>query len=134
VAVDQPAGRDRVESAETELRESGRLEVSNLALPGGEEHDDRLDLEPPGDEDKGVGGRVVEPLCIVDEAEERLTFGGLGEQAQGCERDVEAIVASPRPEAERSTEGGGLGLRKVRYVAKNWADDLVQGREGEVRL
>ena len=61
-------------------------------------------------------------------------FCSIGEQAQDCERDKEAVPASPRRHAERPAEGGGLRLRKVLYVPKDGADDLLQGSEGQLRL
>ena len=117
-----------------QLREPGRLEAPNVALASAEEHDDALGFEPPGDEHERICGCVVEPLGIVDEAQERLIFRGLGEQAQDCERDEEAVLASPCCQAERSTEGGGLRRRKALYVPENRADDLVQSGERELRL
>ena len=133
-AVDQGSSRGRVEPAKLQLREPGRLEAPNVALASAEEHDDALGFEPPGDEDERVCGCVVEPLGIVDEAQERPIFRGLGEQAQDCERDEEAVLASPRCQAERSTEGGGLRSRKALDVPENRADDLVQSGERELRL
>src|SRR5918995_5213546 len=122
-----------MEPAQAELWESRRVETANLALAGGEEHGDPLRLEPPGDEDERVRGRIVEPLRIVDEAEDRLILGGLGEQAQRRERHEEA-VAHLRREAQRSAEGIGLRPRKALEMAEDGADDLVQGCEGELRL
>ena len=134
VAIDQRGGRRRVEPAQVELREPGRLEAANLALAGGEKHGDALCLEPPGDEDERVRGCVVEPLRIVDEAEERLALGGLGEQAQRCE---------PRRGSGRLLPAPARALREgqrpaVAGCSSTWredrADDLVQGGERKVRL
>ena len=134
VAIDQGPGRLLSEPAQAELREPGRLEAPKLTLPGGEQDHDALGLEPPGDEDECVRGRVVEPLRIVDEAQERSLFGGFGEQAQDCERDEEAVVASLCRQAERPLEGGGLRLRQALDVLEDGANDLVQGGERELRL
>src|SRR5918996_851423 len=132
--IDQRARGCRVEPTEAELREAGCLEAPNLALAGGEKHDDALGLEPPGDEGKRVGGRVVEPLRIIDETKERLAFCRLGEQAQGCERDKEAVPGSPLRQAESSAKGSRLRLWKILYVTEDGADDLVQRGKGELRL
>ena len=133
-AVDQRLSRRRVEPAQLQLGEPGCLEVANVALASAEKHDDAFRFEPPGDEDERVCGCVIEPLSIVDQAQERLIFRGLGEQAQDRERDEEAVLASPRCQAERSTEGGSLRLRKTLDVLENRADDLVQGGERELRF
>ncbi len=132
--VDQRLRGRRVEPAQSQLREPGRLEAPNVPFASAEEHDDALGFEPSGDEDERVRGCVVEPLGIVDQAQERLIFRGLGEQAQDCERDEEAVLASPGCQAERSAEGGRLRLRKALYVPENRPDDLVQSGERELRL
>jgi hypothetical protein len=134
MAIDQHARRCWVEPTKAELWEAGCLEASNLALAGGEKHDDALGLEPPGDEGKRVRGRVVEPLRIVDETKERLAFCCLGEQAQGCERDKEAVPSSPLRQAESSAKGSRLRLWKILYVTKDRVDDLVQRGKRELRL
>jgi hypothetical protein len=134
LVIDQRPRRRRVESTQLQFGEPAGLEASKLAFAGGKQHDDALDLEPPGDEDECVRGRVVEPVRIVDEAQDRPLLGGVGEQAQSCQRDEEAIVASSGREAERSAKGSGLRWRKVLDVAEDRPDDLVQGREGQMRL
>ena len=134
MAIDQRLGRSRVEPAHVKLREPGGLEASDLALAGGEEHRDAFRIEAPGDKDKCVRRRVVEPLRIVDEAQERLAFGGLGEQAERRERDEEGVVASSRRQPERSSESSGLRLRKVIHVAQDGQNDLVQCGERKMRL
>ena len=116
-----------------ELLKPGRVEAANVALTRGEEHRDVLCLEAPCDEEERIRGRVVEPLRILDEAQEGLVLGRLGEQAQRCRRDEEA-VASSRRQPERPLEGSGLRLRDVFDVTQDRANNLVQGGERQVRL
>ena len=77
MAVDERRRRRGFQPTQLQHRQPGRLEAAELTLAGGEEHDDGLGFEPPGDEDERVEGRVVEPVRIVDETQHRLTFGCL---------------------------------------------------------
>jgi hypothetical protein len=52
---------------------------------------DPLREEPPSDETEDLCGRVVEPLRVVDDADERLLLGDLGEKRQRSESNEESI-------------------------------------------
>jgi hypothetical protein len=59
---------------------SKRLLVSGVAH---REHEgDRLGHEPPRDECERQRGRLIEPLSIVDDANDRLLLGNLGQQPE----------------------------------------------------
>jgi len=44
----------------------------------GEQQSDLLGNETPSNERESRGGSLIEPLRVVDDAEERSVFGGLG--------------------------------------------------------
>ena len=64
-----------------------------VVVAGGDQQDDPLGLEPPGREGEGVGRRLVQPLGVVDQADQRPLLGHLGEQAQRAHTDQEAVGA-----------------------------------------
>ena len=69
-------------------------------------------LQAPGDEEQRVGRRFVEPLRIVDEAQQRPALGGLGEDAQHGQRDQEGLGTRAELEPERAAQRAGPGCRE----------------------
>ena len=67
---EQRRRRLRVEPVQLEIREAPRVEVRFVDLTCCEEHDDALCLQSTGNEEQCVARRAVEPLHIVDQAEE----------------------------------------------------------------
>ena len=134
MAVDERCRRRGFQPTQLQHSQPSRLEAAELTLAGGEEHDDALGFDPPGDEDERVEGRVVEPVRIVDETQHRLTFGCFREETENCERDEKPVLAAPGRQAECSAEGGGLRLGQALEVPEGRAEDLLQGSEGELRL
>ena len=122
--VDQHAGRDRVERPEPIDREAIGAKPGRHAGTGGEEHRDPLRLNAPGHEREGIGGRCVEPLSVVDEAQHRLVGGHLGEQVEDAEGDDEAVLGVPGREAERAAMAaawtGGMRSMLVSTGPSSW--------------
>ena len=69
----------------------------------GEEKGDPVGVEPAGHEPEDVGGLPVEPLRVVDDAEERRLGGGIRKQGQRRQAHLEAVRRSTGDESE----GGG---------------------------
>ena len=57
---------------------------------------DRLGQEAPRDERQRLRRGPVEPLGVVDQADERLLLGHLGQQAEHRQTDEEAVRRLPR--------------------------------------
>jgi hypothetical protein len=110
-AIDQCARRVRMETADGELGQRGRIEASNLALAAGKEQGDTFGSKPPSDECECFGGGVVEPVGVIDEAQNGAALGHLRKQAQDGERDEEELVASALLQAQRAAKGTGLWRR-----------------------
>ena len=79
---------------EPQLRQPRQLiELARLAL---REHEARSTLpQPPGDERKHLCRRLIEPLRIIDQAQKRLLFGSVGEQAQQGQADEKRSGRAP---------------------------------------
>ncbi|GGT33493.1 hypothetical protein GCM10010254_62350 [Streptomyces chromofuscus] len=52
-------------------------------LADGQDEQNRFGEQPAGDELQGLGRHTVQPLRVVDQAEQRLVADGPGEQTQG---------------------------------------------------
>ena len=133
-AADQRRGRVRVEPAQHELVDAARLEALRAALARAEQHHDALGVQPPGGEQQRVGGRRVEPLRIIDQAQHRAPIGELGDQRQARGRDQEAVVARALGEPERSLQRAGLRPRQAIEQVQRGTQQLVQPGERELRL
>jgi hypothetical protein len=80
------------EALEPELRQAASLEAPRLTVARREEHHDALRLEPPRRKCERVSRRAVEPLRIVDHAQQRLLLGRLREEVEYRHADQEAVV------------------------------------------
>ena len=72
---EQGARRLWPESGEPQLRQAGGLEAAPLALAGREDERDPFRLEPARRKRQGLGRWLVEPLGVVDGAEQRPPLG-----------------------------------------------------------
>jgi hypothetical protein len=132
--VDQCARRLRFESADRQLGQRGRVEASDLAFAGGEEQGDPLGAETPGDEHERFGGRMVEPVGVVDEAQKGAALGRLRKQAEDGERDEEELLPSAILQSEGAAKRTGLWRREPFEVVQDGAHELVEPRERKLRL
>ena len=75
-------------------------------------------MEPAGNETENLRGRMIEPLRIVDDANERPVFRNLGEQRQRGQPDEESVRCSPRAQSEHRGEASrcGSGKRSTRSI------------------
>ncbi len=112
----------------------GRREGVGTVVTGGEQHEDRFGEQPARGELQRVRGGGVQPLRVVDEAQDRRRLGHLGEQRQRRQGDEERVdlVALGLPEglAQR------LGLRRwdAGQMVQDRAQQPVQCRERQRRL
>jgi hypothetical protein len=91
-------------------------------------------VQAPGDEDERVRRRAVEPLGIVDEAQDRALVARLGQQAQQTERHEEAVVDPVEAEAERAAQGGRLRRGQPVDERELRPDELVHPGERQLVL
>jgi hypothetical protein len=124
-----------VEPREGQLRELGRSRAGVLLVAGGEDHRDRLGVEAARDEDEDVGAGVVEPVGVVDHAQQRSALGRLGEDVESGQRDEEALGAlRPALQPERAAEGLRLDGGDRVDAVEHGSQELVQRREGQPLL
>jgi len=118
---------------EAQLRQSReRVESARIALR--EHEDDRLRLQASGHEREHLCRRLIEPLGIVDQAQKRLLFGGVREQAQHREPDEKPIGPRARRQAEGRPERILLGSRQALEPVQQRHAQLVETGEGKLHL
>ena len=96
------------QSFEDQLRKLAQ-DVVAAARAGRTDDRDPLGEETTSHEAEDLSRRPIEPLGIVDDADQRLLLGDIGEQRQRRQPDQEAIGRRrPAPESEHRLEGGTL--------------------------
>jgi hypothetical protein len=91
VRVEQRLGRRVVQAAEPEIGQSRVIENAFHALADCHEHDERLVIDPSGDEGQHVGGGAIQPVRILYHYQQRRALGRAGKQLEYRERDQKAI-------------------------------------------
>ena len=94
--------------ADRQLGQPGQNAVAD-ARPGSAHERDPLGEEPTSDEAEDLQGRLIEPLRVFHEADERLLFGDLGEERQRGEPDEEPVGRLPLAQCEDRRQRVALG-------------------------
>jgi hypothetical protein len=110
------------------------FEAPQLSVARREEQHHALGLESPRRERERVGRRPVEPLRVIDHAQQRRLLCRLRQQAQDRDADQEAILHGGPREAEAAGKGRRLRLRKTRRQPEDRPDELMQRGEGDLGL
>ena len=109
---DEAAGISVGEPLDAQLGEALELRC-RAGLTNREEHDDGLRLQPACGDGEHLGRRLVEPLGVLDDAQERLLLGGVGQEAEDGETDEKAIRCGPRGQPEGGAQRVPLGPREM---------------------
>jgi hypothetical protein len=132
--VEQLARRRVRQAAEGQLLQARGVEAGAVRAAGGEDERDAIGVEPAGDERERLGGRRVQPIGVVDEAQHRSAFGGLRQQAQHGDADDEAVLARGGAEAERTAQAARLHPRQPVEPIEDRADERVERRVRQLGL
>lgn len=122
-----------VQAAEQELRQADEVAVV-IRLPHREHERHVLREQPPGHETQDLARGAVKPVGVIDEAEDGLLLGDLGEQGQGPERHQETVRRIPGHEAQRDAQCALLGLRKAAELPKHRCAELMESRKRQLHL
>ena len=114
-----------------ELRQPGQLRAR---LPGREHQADRVGAQPPGHEPQHLRGRLIQPLLVVDQADQRPFLGHLRQQAQHGQPDQEPVRRRPGGLAERGPQRVALRYRQLPGAVQHRRAQLMQAREGQLHL
>ena len=125
VAVVEPADRKR--------RQLGQDLVAD-ARSRGEHERDTLGEEPPGDETQNLRRCMIEPLRVVDDAEERLLLGDLSEQRQRREPHQQTVGCRTGAPPEHRRERVALRAGKPFEVVQHRRAKLMEPAVGELQL
>jgi hypothetical protein len=125
------------ERAGVAVAQAGDLQVGDVpellaGLAGGEHDPDRLRQQAPHDEPEREGGGVIEPLRVVDDAQQLL--GLLREQPEHREPDEEPVRRRARAQAEHDLERLALRSGQLLEPVEHRRAQLVQPGERQLHL
>ena len=103
-------------------------------LPRGEHDRDPLDREAASREPQGLRRRAIEPLGIVDQAEEAVLPGRLRQQPEHRERHEKGIRCRPRTTPKRDIQCLVLRTRQALTEREDRRAELLDTGERELHL
>ena len=109
-------------------------DVVTAAGAGGKHERDPLGEEAPADESKDLCGGLVEPLRVVDDADERLFLGDLGDQRQRGEPNQEPVGRRAGAPAEYGCERVALGDGQPVELIQHGSAKLMEAAVGQLHL
>ena len=118
---------------EGQRRQAGKQPLVGR-LPDREQEQHRLSQQPPSDEPEHLGRGFVQPLGVIDQADQRPRGGILGQQAQHRQAHDEPVRSRLRRQPERHPQRPLLRLRQRGQAAQHRPAELVQRRERQLHL
>jgi len=129
--VQQGVGVGIAQPGDLELRQPEQLRTP---LAGAEENGDRLGQQPPGDEAQHLSRGLVQPLRVVDHAEQRAFLRHVRQQTEQGQADQETIRRGSGPHPEHRLERRSLCCGKRRQPLEQRRAQLMQGGERQLHL
>ena len=120
-----------VQTLDHQLRQSRQVVAG---LPHGEHQTHRFRLQAACDEREDLRRGAIEPLFIVDQADQRLLLGHLGEQAQDGQGNEKAIRRRSGTGAESRPQRIALRGRETLEAIQHRRQQLVQPGECKLHL
>jgi hypothetical protein len=131
--VQQHAGINVVETSDEQLREPAKFTFVSW-LTHRDDQGNRLGEEAASHEGNRLGRDPVQPLSIVDDAEQRTFFGDLCQEAENSEPHQKSVWWVTCCQTKRGGQGTTLGLWKAIEMIKHWSAKLVEPRKGQFHL
>jgi hypothetical protein len=105
-----------------------------VGLANRHDQQDRLREQPPGDHSQHLAGGLIQPVRVVDQADQRLLGGNLGHQAEHCQPNQEPVRCRTARQAQGHPQRLLLVLGYRLHLAEQRPAELVQGRERQLQL
>ena len=102
--------------------------------PGREHQADRISSQPTRNEPQRLHRSAIEPLLVVDDADQRPLPRNLGQETQHGQTDQEPVRRRAGVDAERGAQRIVLRTRQSVEVVEQRCAELVQTRERQLHL
>ena len=134
MVIHQPYGDLLREASHDQLGDAVCLESPRLALPRREQNRHRLGPKSPRGEHKRVRGGLIQPMGVVDDADQGLAIGGRRDEPQHRSGYQETVGLDRRRQAKRTFQRCRLSRRQLAHRVKNRPQQPKQARERQIRL
>lgn len=131
---EKPPGVGYRQAAQAQFGQAVEDGACAAGFTHGKQKSDPVRVKPAGDEGEDLGRLLVEPLSVVDDAQDELPFGRLREHGQRGQADQESVGRVAGEQPERRSQGVALRLRQALQVRQERNEQLVQGGEAELDL
>ena len=133
--LDQPVrrGRGRSPEARGSAGREPRTASASPSLAAKQDHD-ALRAQTPGHEQQRVRRRGVDPLHVVDQADDGPLLGELGQQGEAGGRDQEPALAARLGKPEGPAQRVGLWVGESVEQIQRRGEELVQPCERQLGL
>jgi hypothetical protein len=121
------------ESADVQLREPGEDVIAG-PRPRGAHDRDRLGEQAAGNEPQDLRRGVVEPLPVVDDTDQRLLLGDLGDQRQRGQPHQEPVRRSAGAAAEHRRERLALRSGQPAEMVQHGRAELMEAGIRQLHL
>ena len=137
--VDRPGQRRCKQRARILLAQAGQRELRQPGqlrpVESGREHQpDRIGRQPPRHEPQRLHRRPVQPLLVIDHADQRPLGGHLREQSKHRQTDQEPVRRRTGAEAERDPQRVALRAGEPTGLVQHRRQQLMQPGERELHL
>ena len=120
--------------AEHQFRQPGQRGRLSLPLPDGEQHAHPVGVQAAGDESEHLHRHLIQPLCVIDHAQHRLSGRRVGQQRQRRQPDQEPVRRRPGYQPERRAQRLPLRPGQPVQPAQERHQQLVQPGEPHPHL
>ena len=121
------------QAADREVRQPDDVRFA-ARFPHRDHQRDPLCQQATRNERDRLRGNPIEPLRVVDEAQERLLLSDLGQQGQHRQPDQEPVRRLALSQAERRFERSTLGARQTLVPIRERRAELMQPGVGQLHL
>ena len=126
--------RARIPVTEGLNPELGKARKIANGIADREDQRDPFGKQSSRDERERLGRRTIEPLCVVDEAEQRLLLGGVREKTENREPDEKRVRRRAVGQSEGDAERVTLWIRETLGELEERRTELLQRRVVELHL
>ncbi len=124
----------RRQAADFQMRKPVELDPGRRRFPHPEQEPRAIGVEPPGDKRQRSNRLVVEPLSVVDDAEERTLFSRIRKQCECGETHKERVWSASCRQSEGRPERVSLRARQPINGAEEREEELMEAREPQLHL
>ena len=130
----QRPSRLLIQPGQPQIRQTRQRILRRRRRPGGKDQPHRLGQQPPPHEAEHLSGGLIQPLHVIDDAQQRTLLGGLCQQVQRRQRHQKRFRGLPGRQTQCHTQRLTLGFDQRVQAREHRRAKVVQPSEGQLHL